>query len=660
MLVSFSEIATAQNGKIDSLQRIVSLQRHDSTEANALALLAVEFLQRDLNKAKATAQQMVVLARSLSLAPQLGNGYLYLINAHRGLGKIDSALYYLSLLESHAAAHPEYWKIAADHNAAAGLLYRNTGQPKKALTYLLRNLAYEKLSEESKAGLMLNIGNVYFDLVDYKNCNGYYMKALALFEKLGNRRGQAYCLNSLGSTSLHLGQLTAAKNYLERSIQIKEELKDLRSTINSNNSLGDVYKELGQYEIAEKYYLNALKTSRDLKIPLDEARSLHQLGLLYKKTGRFVAAREAMKQSLVRARAGGDSLLSAKVKSALIGVDLTEQEKNISERVLLRNLNIIIQAGDKGAEAIEYNRLSEFYALDGQFDKAFGYLKKFQALNDSINNQGLVLQLRELEEKYNREKNEQEIALLRTEQELNDAELKRQRANQTGIGIALISVIVIGLMLLNRYRILNRTRRQAELEEMRQGIARDLHDDIGSTLSSINIMSQIAIRESDSSEAHLQKIAAHSSRMMENMSDIVWSINPGNDSVEQVVSRMKEFAAEILEPLEISYTFDIDTSIVHLKLDVEKRKNLFLIFKEAVNNAAKYSGAGSLAVRMTRENGTVHLLVHDNGKGFDPATIVPGNGLKNMIVRAKRMNGKLTQDSMSGKGSTISVEVPIT
>lgn len=197
-------------------------------------------------------------------------------------------------------------------------------------------------------------------------------------------------------------------------------------------------------------------------------------------------------------------------------------------------------------------------------------------------------------------------------------------------------------------------------ETIRTKVARDLHDDIGSTLSSINIMSQLAIREQGNGSSHLNKIAENSLRMMENMSDIVWSINPKNDSLEQVVFKMKEFAAEILEPKNIEYVFNIENNIQELKLDVEKRKNIFLIFKEAVNNAAKYSDGSKLTISLLIQHNKLHLSVEDNGKGFEPRVVIRGNGLKNMEDRAVSMKGKMVQKSQPGTGTIIQLEVPLT
>jgi len=649
-----AHILIGQSKAIDSLQRIVALQKHDTTELNAYVSLCFEFLRRDLDKTKVYAHEAMSLGRRLNAVTQLGHAYFYMVSSHQNSGQIDSAVYYLDLLGKHSAAHPSYWRMAANYNQAAGLLYKNTGQPKKALPFMLKNLAYTTSSDESRAGSLLNIGNVYSDLGNYKEASDYYMQCLRLFEKVGNKRGQSYALNSLGTSSLYLGQLVNAKRYLERSLQIKELIGDKRGVIGSSISLGDVYKELGKFDKSEEFYLKGLNQAQQVKLPLEEARALHQLGLLYKKKGELDLARETMKKSLVIARSTGDSLMCTKIRSEILGIDITVAQ------MLLANLQTIVAAGDKAAEATEYNRLSEYYSMNSQFDKALSYLKKYQSLNDSLKGNTVLIQFRELEEKYNSDKKERELALLKKEHDLSLAEVKRQQANLVGIAIALVSVVIVSLALINRYRVVNRTRRMIELERMRNHIARDLHDDIGSTLSSINIISQLALKEQSNAGIHLKKIATHSARMMENMSDIVWSINPANDSLEQMIAKMKEFAAEILEPKEIEFTFDVDPSVTPLKLDVEKRKNMFLIFKEVVNNAAKYSEAANLAVHVGRENGTLMLAVRDDGRGFEIGKVGQGNGLKNMADRARSMNAHLTQTSEPGKGSSLSLQVPIT
>jgi len=158
----------------------------------------------------------------------------------------------------------------------------------------------------------------------------------------------------------------------------------------------------------------------------------------------------------------------------------------------------------------------------------------------------------------------------------------------------------------------------------------------------------------------LKKIVTHSAQMMENMSDIVWSINPKNDLAEQMVFKMKEFAAEILEPAGINYSFQVQDSVEALKLDSEKRKNLFLIFKEAINNAAKYSQGTEVTINLSIQSGHLHLEVIDNGKGFDKDEPKSGNGLSNMKDRAAAITGVLQYSTEPGKGTKILLAVPIT
>jgi len=193
---------------------------------------------------------------------------------------------------------------------------------------------------------------------------------------------------------------------------------------------------------------------------------------------------------------------------------------------------------------------------------------------------------------------------------------------------------------------------------VRNGIARDLHDDIGSTLSSINIMSQVALVEKGDSETYLQRIGNQSARIMEDLGDMVWSINPRNDSVQHVIERMREFASDIFELKGIDYNFEVDIKD-GLALTPEQRKNLFLIFKESVNNAAKYSEAGLVEISLEQRGHTLVMRVQDNGLGFDEVVVHEGNGLRNLRERTKELKGDIRMKSILNKGTMIEVEMPL-
>ncbi|HRN78958.1 MAG TPA: two-component regulator propeller domain-containing protein [Ferruginibacter sp.] len=200
-------------------------------------------------------------------------------------------------------------------------------------------------------------------------------------------------------------------------------------------------------------------------------------------------------------------------------------------------------------------------------------------------------------------------------------------------------------------------------ERLRSKIARDLHDEMGSVLTSINILSKVAMTKTNdiqTMESYLDKIKSHSSDMMENMSDIVWAINPSNDSIDKLLSRMKEFAAELLEPAGIKANF-ITTEITDTTLlNLEERKDLYLIFKEALHNAVKYSRATQIDIELLVSEQEIILRVTDNGVGFRMNPSFSGNGLRNMQTRADEISATLRIVPANGKGTMVELMKRIT
>ena len=217
---------------------------------------------------------------------------------------------------------------------------------------------------------------------------------------------------------------------------------------------------------------------------------------------------------------------------------------------------------------------------------------------------------------------------------------------------SLLTIAFVALVyLIFRYREI----RRLEQEKLRLRIARDLHDEMGSTLSSISILSEAALLhlQTDIDRARFGVIGDRTRQVMDAMSDIVWSVNPRNDNMEKVLQRMKEFAVEILEAKAINLHFEADESAKSLNLSMEKRKDFYLLYKEAINNAAKYSDASHIWVTLRSDGNIQTLEVRDNGRGFDPATVKRGNGLWNMQRRAERMGGILRLESVVGEGTRV-------
>ena len=190
-------------------------------------------------------------------------------------------------------------------------------------------------------------------------------------------------------------------------------------------------------------------------------------------------------------------------------------------------------------------------------------------------------------QKTEADKRREQLAVLNKEKEIQSLELKKQKLTKNYFIAGLILFALISFFIYRNYR----TRQQLKLQTLRNKIASDLHDDIGSTLSSISIFCQVAQQQSKEVIPLLETIGESSRKMLDAMADIVWTINPENDQFEKIILRMRSFAYELLGAKNIDFEFIADEEVTKMKLPMDVRKNLYLIFKEATNNMVKYSGA---------------------------------------------------------------------
>ena len=217
--------------------------------------------------------------------------------------------------------------------------------------------------------------------------------------------------------------------------------------------------------------------------------------------------------------------------------------------------------------------------------------------------------------------------------------------------LLILLTVAGGLYAIYKYRL----KQQVKLISMRNKIASDLHDEIGSTLSSISVYSDIIEQKTQDDE--MQQIAERISNSSRNtltaMSDIVWSINPKNDQFDNIILRMKTFSHEILQAKNCQLHFEAEDVLNNLKLHMNERKNFYLIFKEALNNTVKYASAKNVFISLALKNNKIFFSLKDDGIGFDINDHKEGNGLENMQRRAKDLKGELSVISQQGKGTKV-------
>ncbi len=211
--------------------------------------------------------------------------------------------------------------------------------------------------------------------------------------------------------------------------------------------------------------------------------------------------------------------------------------------------------------------------------------------------------------------------------------------------------------LVHRYRVAH----VLAMERLRRRVATDLHDDLGSSLSRISILSSVA---KESADRHLLDEIGDTARgLVDALGDSIWSVDPQRDDVQSLLARVRHFAADVLEAKSMTLEFRVAPDLAPIPLDPERRRELYLILKEALNNAAKHSDARRVVVHGEMEQGRLRIVVEDDGKGFSESPAERredgGRGVTNMIERAKRVGGTVSVLSKPGSGTRVSVAVPV-
>ena len=232
--------------------------------------------------------------------------------------------------------------------------------------------------------------------------------------------------------------------------------------------------------------------------------------------------------------------------------------------------------------------------------------------------------------------------------------------------IILVSIAIIGLIILvTRYltriklkqRILELEQKRA-LDGERMRISREMHDDIGAGLTQITMMSE-SIRNKDENTQQLEEIANTSRKLVSNISEIIWSLNPENNSLDEFLGYLREQLYKLLQYSGIHYEIDFPENGKKVLLNNAQKRNLLLITKEIVHNAVKHSGASRILICCNQEGNSLQFIIKDDGRSFDPAMKYKGNGLSNIRRRITELSGNLAIDSSNGSGTTFTYGISL-
>jgi two-component system, NarL family, sensor histidine kinase UhpB len=611
----------AQEMKMDSLMEVAKTAPEDTNKINLYWKAGAAVIYQDPTQALLHFKKGIALARKLAYVPGIERCYTGASLAFSLHAKYDSALLYIDtgVVYARKAGNPARLALVYLNRAD---VYQNLQNLSAALKNCDTALKYaEQINNKNGLGRIYSVmSDICVSQKEYSHALTYLDKADAYLIETGNRQMLGMNAYGKGEIYLEMNQPDKAVPFFKKAIQIADSVQDLQNLSSSYSYLAQIYREKEKYPEAETMARQALRYAQ-------QTGNHTQEGVIYEVFSKIYMARHEYAKA---------------IEEGLKAYAIMKEEKD-----LLREHETV-------------TTLSEAYGKAGNTAKAYKYLKISAALNDSLIKRQNKDETAKLMTTFHVSQKDKEILLLNKDKELQQQKLKQQWLLTVGASaVAMLALIGIGLSI-NRYRL---RQRMKELE-LRNRIAADLHDEVGSSLSSIHMLSQVAAQHPVHDAAHtdiLSRVSTNARETMEKMGDIVWMIKPGDNEGVSLTQRMERYTYEMCSSQNIGFSTEGAEVLQTVKLSMQQRKNFYLIFKEALNNAVKYSTTEKVDIRIALQNHQLKLLIQDYGKGFvvNGNGNSNGNGLSNMQNRARELGGQLNIDSVIGQGTLVSLTFSI-
>jgi two-component system, NarL family, sensor kinase len=565
---------------------------------------------------------------------------------------LDSAVFYYNKAKALAEKHGHLkgqFRYASNYSAVLNLkgkLEESFAVNKWSLDFARKHNMPEEIAKGS-----FNVGNVFNFMGRYDSAIVYYLKAAEYFEKLGFRQYLNIIYQSLGSTFDELEQYDNAHIYHDKSIAISMETGDslTLSSVYMNKAVS--LSSQKKYPEALEFFKKSTVISKAWGITNNEQIAYVNMGNLYFKQKQYRQALQVFEEALAICRKMGYT----SVATVLNGLAMVHHKLG-NYKVADTYIQEALKLSERSQAFSELNQNYQMAAMVkaglGDYKSAYSYLEKYVVLRDSLAGETVGRNAAELEKKYETAKKDK--ALL--DQQLllanNKAALKEKQTWLVVSVSSLAVLLLVSALVYRNYRHRQKLQQQkiiglekeAEVirlkakldgqQEERQRIAKEIHDEIGSGLTTIVFLSNAA-----EGNEKMGKIAATARVLVNQMNEIVWSMSTEQDKLEELVAYIRHNVSELLNNVGIDYRFDIPDNIPDWHVSGVQRRNIYLAVKEAVHNSIKHANATLVTIQMDFADG-INIRVRDNGQGLQQASLRKfGNGMKNMKHRMERTGG---------------------
>jgi two-component system, NarL family, sensor kinase len=611
----------------------------DSVKIKAFGDISWELMGADIDKSLEYAKKELELSKSTKRKPDEAQSESDLGNVYNRIGKYDSALvhYFLGLKIRQKLNQTD--KIAGIYTNIA-TVYMRQNKFKDALDINFKTLKIfeEKKDTAKQANVLGNIGNIYYELEQSKSAEQFLRKGLVLAKTTKNPVISGNILVNLGALKFEEEQLDSALFYYSSAEKIMEDNSLPYNLAAVYNNIGKIYLQTKTYEKAIEFYNKALSNRQQLNDKFGIGLSYMNLGELYKTTGDNGKAIDYLNKAIE----------------------------------IFNELHSFINLKQS------YGYLAQAYEAKGEYKEAINYFQLYAQYKDSVYTKDNADKMAEMQTRFETEKKDLEIAKQNIELTLNKTEIQRKNIITYVLIFSILFVILISYLFYTRYKLKQKAIMDKELlmqqelrskaiieaeEKERMRIARDLHDGVGQTLSAAKL-------NLSGLESKLQLKDMETEAILKNAIDLV------DDSVKEVravshammpnallksglVAAIREFIHKLstIEQLKI----DLEITGLHERLEQSTETVLFRVLQELMSNIIKHAKANHITIQIIKYENELTIMIEDNGVGFDTKKIneFSGIGLKNITSRIEFLKGTVDFDSVPGRGTTVTIEVPV-
>jgi signal transduction histidine kinase len=541
------------------------------------------------------------------------------------------------------------------------------------------------------AGCYYDQGLYYEVLHDYPQSLKNYYQALRMFEQLGTAHygGDKYyamlsnTYTSMGNVYILQENNVEALRHLKLALAAREKSSRKNGLGYISNCIGEVYFKQGNYAMALQKQFEALKLWNKYADLHYQSWALphtyRNIGHVYKKMGELAlqhSKRDSAEKYLSLALKNYTSSLDGYTNAAdnsgipaahinLGRLYLLLNDQNKARNYLKNGLQLSKAAGDKESARDGHLTLYQLDSAQGNFIQALLQYQQYILYRDSLLGEEAKMKSEGYKLQYEFDKKEEEIKILASESKFQALQVKQQKQQKNMLYAGVIFLVLVACYTFYRF---NKKKKVQALQSMvneRLRISSELHDEVGATLSGISMYSHLVKEQMKSNnttgiENSLQVMQQSSSQMVDKLNDIVWLINPEKDSLQQLISRLDDYAIKMAAVKDIKVNIKTPEKVADIALPAGTRRNIYLFCKEAINNAVKHSHATVLDFSVIEFNNLLQIVVADNGVGFDALQPAQNNGLANMRKRAAAIGGNMQLTTDTGSGTTIQLSLNIT